>query len=607
MTLLLTLLALALAPGDGDKADAIVVDDFACLDQHGTFQRLSRHADARLVVLYVFQDDCPIVRHNAGALKELMQEFAPRGVRFLGLDPAPQDAREGVAAEAEELGLELPILLDDTQCVAEMLGLTRSAEALVIGTKDWNLRWRGPLDDRMDYGAQRPQAEQHYLRAALEALLVDGTPPEAPPAKGCALTYLQPRDTHVVEYVRDVAPLLAQRCVPCHSEGGIGPWAMNKYEKVRGFGAMVRDVLLTRRMTPWQVDPAYGHFRTDFALTSAEVRTLVHWVERGAPRGEGEDVLAVTVEPLPEWPLGPPDLIVEMPEQKIPATGQIPYRKYTVKLDLPEERWVRAVDLRPSNAAVLHHGFAFIRGQQEAEVLRDHLERLPPAGQAKMIAWLAENGGTPENPPPVALKYFEKRAFQGIRTFFSKYTPGEGIEEFPAGTGKLLPANPTLSFQMHYTTNGVATSDRPRLGIYFLAEAPKRELKVTTAVDLAFVLPPGERSVAVHAARKFDQAFELHAVSPHMHYRGRSMRYTAVLPDGTREMLFSLPEYRFDWQTNYVLAEPRCFPAGTVLEIDGVFDNSRTNEFNPDPEARVKFGPRTEDEMFVGYAIYTQE
>lgn len=603
MSLLLTLLALT----GGDPSDAIVVDNFACLDQHGAFQRLSRHADARLVVLYVFQDDCPIVRHNAGTLKELMAEFEPRGVRFLGLDPAPQDTRASVAAEAEELGLTLPILLDDTQCVAEMLALTRTAEALVVSTKDWNLRWRGPLDDRMDYGAQKPAAERHHLRDALTALLADGTPPEAPPAKGCALTYLQPSASHAVEYVRDVAPLLARSCVPCHRPGGIGPWAMNGYEKVRGFGAMVRDVLLTRRMSPWQVDPAYGHFRTDFALTPADVRTLVHWVERGAPRGEGEDLLAQQAAPTPEWPLGPPDLIVELPEQQIPATGRIPYRKYSVTLDLPEARWVRAVDLRPSNPAVLHHGFAFVRGQQEAEVLRDHFERLPPAGQKKMLAWLAENGGTPENPPPAALKYFEKRAFQGIRTFFSKYTPGEGLEQFPPGTGKLLPAHATLSFQMHYTSNGAATSDRPRLGLYFHAQPPERELEVTTAVNLTFVLPPGARSVEVRGERKFDHAFVLHAVSPHMHYRGRSMRYTAVFPDGTSEVLFSLPEYQFDWQTNYVLAEPRCFPAGTVLVCDATFDNSPMNEFNPDPAATVKFGPRTEDEMFVGYAIYTRE
>ncbi len=604
MSLLLTLAGLLCAAA----SDSIEVDDFACLDQNGTFQRLSRHADAQFVVLYVYANDCPIVRHNAGELKALVAAFAPRGVRFLGLDPASQDDGPSIAAQASELELPFPILLDDTQCVAEMLELERTGEALVIATKGWQVLWRGPLDDRLEYGAQKPAATRHYLHEALEALLQGLAPPAGTPSsKGCAITFVQPRDKHEVDYALDVAPLLARRCVPCHRAGGIGPWSMDSYKRVRGFGAMMREVLLQRRMTPWQLDPLYGRFTGELGLAPEEVRTLVHWVERGFPRGEGEDPLVQVAAPLPEWPLGPPDLVVEMPEQEIPATGILPYRKHTVELELDTDRWVRAVDLRPSNASVLHHGFAFIRGQQEAEFLRDRLGRLPPKGRAKMLAWLEKLGGTPENPPPAALEHFRKEAFQGINAYFSKYVPGEGVERFPAGTGKLLPAHAKLAFQMHYTTNGVATSDKPRLGIYFHAEAPERELKVTSANNFRFVLPAGERSFYVQAERVFDRPFRLHALSPHMHYRGRSMRFSAILPDGTREVLMSLPEYSFDWQTTYTLAEPRLFPAGTRLFCDGTFDNSRMNERNPDPTVDVKFGPRSEDEMFVGYAIYTLE
>lgn len=604
MSLLLTLAGLLSAATN----DSIVVDDFACLDQHGVFQRLSRHADARFVVLYVYANDCPIVRHNAGELNALVEAFEPRGVRFLGLDPASQDDRPSILAQANELELTLPILLDDTQCVAEMLELERTGEALVIATKGWQVQWRGPLDDRLEYGAQKPAAKRHYLRETLEALLEGVAPPaDTSPSKGCALTFLQPREKHEVDYARDVAPLLARRCLPCHRQGGIGPWSMDGYKRVRGFGAMMREVLLQRRMTPWQADPLYGRFSGELGLGPEEIRTIVHWVENGAPRGEGEDLLERVIEPVPEWPLGPPDLVVEMSEQEIPATGILPYRKETVQLDLDTDRWVRAVDLRPSNASVLHHGFAFIRGLQEAEILRDRYGRLKPGGRKKMLAWLEELGGTPENPPPAALEYFKREAFQGLYAYFSKYTPGEGIDQFPEGTGKLLPAGSKLTFQMHYTTNGVATRDKPRVGIYFHADKPARELKVTSATNFHFVLPAGERAIPASAERAFDRSFRLLALSPHMHYRGRSMRFSAILPDGTREVLMSLPEYLFDWQTTYYLAEPRVFPAGTRLLCDGVFDNSRMNEHNPDASIEVRFGPRSEDEMFVGYALYTEE
>lgn len=604
MSLLLTLAGLLAVA----TSDSIVVDDFACLDQNGVFQRLSRQADARFVVLYVYANDCPIVRHNAGELRSLMEAFAPRGVRFLGLDPASQDDRPGIAAQANELELAFPILLDDTQCVAEMLELERTGEALVIATKDWQVLWRGPLDDRLEYGAQKPAAQRFFLREALEALLQGNAPPaDTPRSKGCAITFLQPRDKHEVDYVRDVAPLLVQRCVPCHRVGGIGPWSMDGYKRVRGFAAMVRETLLQRRMTPWQVDPLYGHFKGELGLAPEEIRTLVHWVERGAPRGEGEDPLARVSAPLPEWPLGPPDLVVEMPLQEIPATGILPYRKRTVQLELDTDRWVRAVDLRPSNPAVLHHGFAFLRGQQEAEFLRDRLGRLSPQGRAKMLAWLEKLGGTPENPPAAALEHFRREAFPGVNSYFSKYVPGDGIEQCPPGTGKLLPAHAKMTVQLHYTTNGVATSDRPRLGIYFHAQKPERELKVTSATTLDFVVPAGERSCQVTAERTFEHSFRLHALSPHMHYRGRSMRFTFILPDGTREVLMSVPEYSFDWQTTYSLAEPRLFPAGTRLFCEATYDNSRMNESNPDPTVDVRFGPRSENEMFIGYAIYALE
>lgn len=605
MSLLPTLVGLlALA-----ASDPLAVDNFACIDQNGAFQRLSRHADARLVVLYVYMNDCPIVRLDASELRGLAARYEPQ-VRFLGLDPASQDDRPSIATHAAELGLQLPILFDDTQCVAEMLEVTRSGEALVLaqGPKGWEVRWRGPLDDRLEYGAQKPEATRHFLEEALEALLRGAPAPGSiPPAKGCAITYVQPREHHEVDYARDVAPILAKRCLPCHREGGIGPWAMDGYKRVRGFGAMMRDVLLERRMSPWQVDPLYGHFAGDFALQPEEVRALVHWVERGAPRGDGDDPLAVVSAPLPEWPLGPPDLIVEVPEQEIPATGLVPYRDVDIRLELPEGRWVRALDLRPTNQQVLHHAFAFIRGQQEVNVLKERMARMTPERRAQVERWLGDHGGSVEEPPPEVLEHFKKLAFHGIYTFFAKYVPGEGTEAFPEGTGKFLPADPVLTFQMHYTTNGVATTDRPRLGIYFHEQKPPRELEVTTALNTAFVIQPGERSAPVSAERLFDHPFKLYALSPHMHYRGRSMRYTAILPDGTREVLFSLPEYAFDWQTTYDLAPPRVFPAGTAILAEGTFDNSSTNEYNPNPKVRVKFGPRTLDEMFVAYLLFTRE
>jgi len=180
------------------------------------------------------------------------------------------------------------------------------------------------------------------------------------------------------------------------------------------------------------------------------------------------------------------------------------------------------------------------------------------------------------------------------------------MDDFPEGTGKFLMANPELFFELHYTTYGVATTDRPSLGIYFHDEKPERELKVTSVYTRKIKLEPNQRGIELTVEKTFARDFTIYALSPHMHYRGRSMRYTAILPDGSEEVLLSVMEYVFDWQANYTFVEPRDFPAGTRIVCEAVYDNSPWNEYNPDPNKFVRFGPRTEDEMFVAYIVYAE-
>ena len=47
-----------------------------------------------------------------------------------------------------------------------------------------------------------------------------------------------------------------------------------------------------RRMPPWHADPRYGAFKNNRALSTDNMKTLVHWIEAGAPRGQGRDPLA---------------------------------------------------------------------------------------------------------------------------------------------------------------------------------------------------------------------------------------------------------------------------------------------------------------------------
>ncbi|HEX3132893.1 MAG TPA: redoxin domain-containing protein, partial [Planctomycetota bacterium] len=298
------------------------VDDFALLDQHGEFQQLSRHSDAAFVVLFSFATGCPIVRQNIAEVQAIAGEFAAKGVRVACIDSSPADDRKAVQEEVASLMTTLPVLLDESQLVAEGLGITRTAEALVVRTKDWSLAWRGPVDDRVGYGAQKPVASRRFLREALDAAIAgQAVPTDAPPVKGCALTFAQARATHKPDFAKDVAPIIETSCRGCHQKGGVAPWSMDSHKLVAGRGAMIREVIRTHAMPPWDADPAFGKFSNQCGITISEARTLVHWIENGSSSSATDPLALKKPKPQPEWPLGKPDLILSLPKQQIPATG----------------------------------------------------------------------------------------------------------------------------------------------------------------------------------------------------------------------------------------------------------------------------------------------
>lgn len=522
-------------------------ENFALLDHEGRFHELHRYADRRAIVLFVHGNGCPVVRSALPVLRELRAELEPRGVAFLLLDANPQDTRESVAAEAREFGIDLPVLMDESQLVASALGVERTAEAIVIDpTARFEIAFRGSLAS---------------LHEALEALLAGrALPRDAPAPLGCLVTYLGRPQT--ISYTDEIVPLLRRRCLDCHREGGVAPWVMRDHATLRGWSAMMREVVRTLRMPPGQIDPHVGRFTDPRALAPEEARLLVRWIEAGASRGEGPDPLADSpLPPAPEWPLGAPDLVLELPEQEIPATGILDYRYLRIEVGNPEDRWVRAVDLQPSNPRVLHHALA---------------SRPPLQGSP----WI-----------------------EGV---FAAYAPGRDPEALPPGTGRFLPAGSTLRFQLHYTASGRPETDRPRLALYFHAAKPEHALEVAAAVNRDFAIPPFAPHHPISASHLFERDVVLYSLTPHMHWRGKEVRFEAEHPDGTRELLLSVPRYQFDWQRPHVLAEPKRLRAGTRIVVRGAFDNSAANPQNPDPSRSVGWGEQSFDEMFLGYLLYRQ-
>lgn len=266
----------------------IPIENFALLDHLGNFQELYYYSDMKAVVLISQGNGCPIVRKSIPYLNELKNQYESKGVVFLMLNANSQDDRFSIAKEAKDYGINIPILEDRAQIIAESLNIDRTAQAFLINPADWTIVYQGAINDQLGYESVKTNVSRHYLRDAINALLI-GNPISVSQTqvKGCLINLDSINRTRTYNYTDDVAPILAKKCVACHSQGGIAPWSMDNYNRVRGWGPMIREVVRTKRMPPWHADSYYGSFSNDISLTPDEVRALVHWVEENFPRGEG--------------------------------------------------------------------------------------------------------------------------------------------------------------------------------------------------------------------------------------------------------------------------------------------------------------------------------
>jgi hypothetical protein len=365
----------------------------------------------------------------------------------------------------------------------------------------------------------------------------------------------------VPTFTKDVAPILYKACVECHRPAMFAPMSLTTYEEARPWLRSIKQRVSTRTMPPWGSDMPHGVFRNDPRLSDQEVETIVSWVDGGAPKGDVKDM-----PKLPEfvegWTIGKPDAIFTMAEDfKIPATGAVEYQYIRIPVNLPEDRWFKAIEIKPGARAQVHHVIAFTQPSDE------------PTRPGGALGPTNIGGVTPNKPGVV----------------------------FDPGVARLLRGHHDIILQMHYTTNGKEALDRTQVGLIFAKEPPKKLAGGGMVLQPRFVIPAGDGNAEVRGTTVINQDTVLTNLTPHMHVRGKDMTYTAFYPDGTSEVLLSVPKYDFNWQITYELAKPKVLPKGTKVEVVAHYDNSTSNKFNPDPTKDVKWGDQTWEEMMIGF------
>ena len=520
------------------------LDDFALLDSKGQFHQFTRYRDMAAMLLFINQDNCELSDWAVAHLASFTSNFR-NSIPLLALNHG------SLTRSVERLSdRNIPVLLDETGYIFQALDPSRGGALLMLDPH--RLEYR-KLDKEFVAASEIFDAAQSkQLTAILNAI----------ESVSCS-QQSQPFEQHQQNpsYVADVAPILEARCSYCHRPGGSAPWAMSDHQVIQGWAPKIREVLLTQQMPPGQIDADPERFDGLSHITTGEMITLINWIDAGAL---GEELIEDEEDPLQliepyanGWQLGEPDQIYTFEEQSIPATGDVDYIWVTLETDLVRDKWVKGYEFDVGDPSVVHHARVFTQGKSYTgeQELKD----------------------------------------------FAAYAPGKSTIFYPDGIAQHFSSNDRLVMQIHYTTTGKVTKDQTRLGLHYVDNPPRQTLSNPITVNESIYIPAGDRNYETTASILLEADSYLYAMSPHMHYRGKSMKYTAVFPDGSTEQLLSVPNYQFRWQMNYWLTEPKFLPAGTTVVTNGTFDNSSANPSNPNANVDVVWGAQSWEEMFIGW------
>jgi peroxiredoxin/mono/diheme cytochrome c family protein len=574
---------------------ARTVADFRLADprQPDTAVRLSDFKDRKAVVVVFLGTECPLNNLYLPTLARLSQEYAPKGVAFLGVNSNSQDKPAEVAAHVRKNALPFPVLKDADGGVAATFKAERTPEAFVLDPS-FTVRYHGRIDDQFGITYRAAQPTRRDLACALDDLLAGRTVavPETEVA-GCFINRPPaPRADATVTYAKQVARIVQRRCQECHRPGQIGPMAFMNYADVAAWADTIRQEVTAGRMPPWHADPAVGHFQNDRRLPPAERDTLLAWIDQGCPQGDEKDLPPARTYPE-GWGIGTPDVVYTMQEEfevpaEMPKRG-IPYKYFLVDPGFTEDRWVERAEAKAGAASVVHHIIVFI---------------LPP-----------KNSAEPFPPGPPVLPPISAEARKA--TVLTGTAPGDMPLILPPGYARKIPAGAKLVFQMHYTPNGTPAKDRSSVGLIFAKKPPERQTLSVPVFKQDIHIPAGEADYRAEAwgpwnlnedkSVGFTEDVTVLGFMPHMHLRGKDFFIEAVHPDGRKEALLSVPHYNFNWQAEYRLVEPLRLAKGGKIHCVAHFDNSPGNRNNPDPTQDVYWGDQTWEEMLIGWTEFAYD
>jgi len=371
---------------------------------------------------------------------------------------------------------------------------------------------------------------------------------------------------------RDVAPILFQHCSACHRPGQVAPFSLLTYGDVRKRTRQILGMVESRQMPPWKPEPDHGEFEGENRLRDDEIALLRRWVEEGGAEGEARDL-----PPVPEhpegWNFGEPDLVVTVPEPyMVSSEERNTYRAFVIPLNLPEDKYVRAFQFRPSNPRVVHHALMYL--DTTGEYRRMDEAEAGPGFTAPALTSIFSGG------------------------CLGVWNPGCKILPFGEGMAKEIRKNSDLVLHVHYYATGKPERDQSSVGFWFAKEAPRRKVDAVILNDQQIRIPAGAKSARLMGTVKMPADADVIGIGPHAHYLAREVRVWAKTPDGREVPMIWIKDWDFEKQGEYRFKKALRLPKDTEIRMLWVYDNSADNPRNPsNPPRNVEYGIRSEDEM----------
>jgi hypothetical protein len=411
-----------------------------------------------------------------------------------------------------------------------------------------------------------------------------------------------------VTFHRDVEPIFQRHCQSCHRPGQIGPMPLVTFQQARPWARAILTKVVERSMPPWFADPAHNTFTNDRSLKPAEIETVRRWVDGGAVEGDPKEAPAPVVWPAQGWQIKP-DVVVSMPEYRVPARGVLEWESLAVPFPAKEDTWVTSVEVLPSEPGVVHHiCFGFQKHRPDVVYDRYEWEEIPRDAkgmkvQGGLLSRVAERL-LPESFKARAVGSSQVETLPGRSRLRASgtmcYVPGLSTHDYRVhGAAKLVPAGSDIVITFHYQTNGTAAIDRTKIGFTVTKNPPaKKFVEFAPSGGAAMAIPPNDGNyLAPPFELRILQNAKLVWMWPHMHLRGKDVTYTLVHPSGRRQILLRIPRYDFNWQLAYLTNVD--VPRGSRLRAEAHYDNSSRNRANPDPSAWVYQGKQSWEEMFT--------